>query len=124
MMVGSSVRTLGLVLALGGCSFFLVKGPPNEYVPATVQCTDSDVVPSIDAVGGVFAIAGAVGGEFVTQLTDHKVDHYELFYALPLVVAGIVYLVASSHGTEKVTSCRAAKEGESVGCDGCPARVP
>ena len=115
---------MGLALALGGCSFFLVKGPPNEYVPATVQCTDSDVIPSIDAAGGVFAIAGAVGGEFVTRLTDHKVEHYELFYALPLVVAGIVYLVASGRGTEKVQNCRAAREGESVGCDGCPARVP
>jgi hypothetical protein len=122
--MGSSVRSVGLALALGSCSFFVVKGPPNEYVPATVECTDSAVVPSIDAAGGVFAIAGAVGGEVVTQLTDHKVAHYELFYALPLVVAGIVYLVASGHGTDKVQSCRAAKQGESVGCDGCPARVP
>ena len=110
--------------ALGSCSFFAVKGPPDVFVRATVECTDSDVVPSIDAAAGVFALAGAVGGEFVTQLTDHKVEHYELFYGLPLVVAGIVFLVASGHGTEKVQSCRAAKLGDSVGCDGCPARVP
>jgi hypothetical protein len=116
-------RTLGL-LALASCSFFAVHGPPQTYDPKTVTCTDSDVVPSIDSVTGVLALSTAVGGEFVTQLTDHKLDHYELVMGLPLVVVGIVFLVAANHGTHAVQRCRAIKLGETDDCDGCPAAVP
>jgi hypothetical protein len=118
------LRSVGVSLALSGCSFFLVKGPPETYDRGTVSCTTSDVVPAIDSLAGVLALSGAVTGEVVTQATEHKVEHYELYYALPLIVTGIVYLVAASHGTGKVTECHAAKEGETIGCDGCPARVP
>jgi len=113
-----------LVALLTACSFVAVHGPPATYDPKTVQCTDSDLVPSIDSVAGVLAIAGAVGGEITVQETSHKVDNYELLYGLPLLVAGIVYLVAASKGTDKVEKCNAVKQGETTGCDGCPARVP
>jgi hypothetical protein len=117
-------RSLGLALALASCSLFTVHGPPQTYDPKTVTCTDSDLVPSIDSIAGVLALSTAVGGEFVTQLTDHKLDHYELVMGLPLVVVGIVYLVSASQGTHAVQRCRAIKTGETDDCDGCPAGVP
>jgi uncharacterized membrane protein YqgA involved in biofilm formation len=123
-MLRPALSSLGLALALAGCSLFAVQGLPESYNATTVTCTESDLVPSLDAVGGVLAIAGAVGGEFVTQLTDHTVSHYELFYGLPLVVVGIVYLVAAGKGTAKVQRCRAVKLGETDDCDGCPAGIP
>jgi hypothetical protein len=112
------------LLALGSCSFFAVHAPPAQYDPKTLDCTDSDVLPSIDSAAGVLAIAGAAGGEIVTQAGVEHVDNYELIYGLPLIVIGIVYLVAASHGTDKVEQCKAIKQGDNIGCDGCPERVP
>ena len=117
-------RSVAFVLSLAGCSFVLVHAPPATYDPKTVTCTDSDVVPSVDSAAGVLAIATAVGGEFVTQLTDHKLEHYELVMGLPLVVAGIIYFVSAHHGTDAVQRCTAIKQGETDDCDGCPAGVP
>ena len=113
-----------LALSLAGCSFFFVKPPPEAYDAKTLVCTDGDVLPSVDSATGVLSIATAVGGEFVTQLTDHKLDHYELVLGLPLVAIGIAYLVSASYGTHAVQRCRAIKGGETDDCDGCPAGVP
>jgi hypothetical protein len=112
------------LLALGSCSFFAVHGPPAQYEPKTLDCTDSDVVPSIDSAAGVLAIAAAAGGEIVTQAGVEHVDNYELIYGIPLIIVGIVYLVAASRGTDKVEACRSAKQVDNVGCDGCAERVP
>ena len=118
------MRLFAALLAVAGCSYFAVHGPPASYDPKTVTCTDSDLVPSIDSLTGVLAIAGAVGGEITVEATSHTVNNYELFYGLPLLVAGIVYLVAAGNGTDKVEKCTAAKAGETRGCDGCPAEIP
>jgi hypothetical protein len=86
-------------------------------------CTDSAAWPSVDAVIGTFAVAGALGGELADRLSSHPVDHYELIIGLPLLAAGITYLVSASHGTDDVERCREIKEGTSRGCDGCPAEL-
>jgi hypothetical protein len=107
------------------CSFFLVHGPAaGSGAGSATECTDSDLVPAIDSAAGVLAIAGAGGGEIVTRETSDKVHDYELFYGLPLIIAGIVYFIAASRGTHRVEQCRAIKQGETTGCDGCPERVP
>nr|HEX4314292.1 hypothetical protein [Kofleriaceae bacterium] len=118
------MRLVAAVAALAGCSFVAVQGPPPEYDAKTVTCTDSDVVPSIDSAAGVLAIAAAAGGEIVTQAGVEHVDNYELIYGIPLIIVGIVYLVAASRGTDKVEACRSAKQVDNVGCDGCAERVP
>lgn len=115
-----------LVIALSaGCSFVAVHAPAaTPTVP--IECTDSDLVPSIDSVVGVLAVAGALGGELADHLSAHPIAHYELVLGLPALVAGIVFLVSASSGTDKVQRCVAAKQqqGEVRGCDGCPAGVP
>lgn len=117
------MRWVALVLC-ASCSFVAVHGPEASEPPT--RCTDSDVVPSIDSVAGTLAVSGAIGGELADRLASHPMDHYELVLGLPLLVAGITYLIAASSGTDKVERCRAAKQqqGEPRGCDGCEWQVP
>ncbi len=70
------------------------------------------------------AVAGAIGGEIANRLSSDPVEHYELFIGVPVLVAGIAYLVAASRGNERVEACRRLDEGAERGCDGCPAAVP
>jgi hypothetical protein len=120
---------LACVFALlsSNCSFVFVHGPDTTAAnpQATAKgCTDSTLVPSIDALAGVLAIAGAGGGEIVDHETSHTIHDYELVLALPLLTVGIAYLIAASHGTSAVENCHAATEGQLRGCDGCSPGVP
>ncbi len=112
------------MLALcASCSFFAVKGPQTRG--RDVQCTDSDIIPSLDAVTGAVLVGGALVGEIIDHVGSHSIDHYELIVALPALVVGITSLVAASKGTDRVSTCQAVKRGEQLrGCDGCPAEVP
>jgi len=113
----------GLLAFLASCSFVAVKGP--QSTSKDVTCTDSDVIPALDAVAGALLISGAIGGEIADHLSAHPIDHYELIIGLPALVAGIVYVVAASHGTDKVSACQRVRHGdEPRDCDGCPAPVP
>jgi hypothetical protein len=117
-------RSLALV-ACTSCSFFAVHGPNPAHAGAgsDIQCTDDSTFPALDAIAGALAIGGAVGGEIVDQ-TSHPIHRYELYYGLPALVAGVVLLVSATMGTHKVDACQAVKQGETRGCDGCPADVP
>ena len=81
-------------------------------------------MPSIDAATGALALAGAAGGEIVDHFTSHTVHDYELVVGLPLVVVGITYLIAASHGNNAVEACQAASEHQLRGCDGCAPDIP
>jgi len=102
----------------------LTHGPESTAKPA--ECTDSDLVPSLDSIGGVLLVAGAIGGEIADHLASHPIDHYELVIGLPALAAGITYLIAANRGTGEVERCRSAKEGSGVphDCDGCAWSVP
>jgi len=101
-----------------------VHGPESSTPPS--DCTDSDLVPSVDTAAGVLAVAGAIGGEIADHLVSHPVSHYELIIGLPALVVGITYLIAASKGTDRVERCQAAKQnhGEVRGCDGCQWEIP
>jgi hypothetical protein len=87
------------------------------------SCTESSVLPALDAIVGALAIGGAVGGEVVDQ-TSHPIHRYELYYGLPALVLGIVLLVSADTGTNRVEACQTVKHGQPRGCDGCPDDIP
>ena len=117
------MRWVALV-ACAGCSFFAVHGPETTTKPA--DCTDSDLVPSLDSVAGALLVAGAIGGEVADHLASHQIAHYELVLGLPALAVGITYLISASHGTSAVERCRSARENRGVArdCDGCTWTVP
>ncbi len=97
-----------------GCSFFGVQGPlsaASEVAPdPTAQCTESDTLPAIDALGGAAALAVAGGGFIIEQTSNTgELHNFTTYYAGPLVVAAILYFVSTSVGTNRVERCHEAK---------------
>jgi hypothetical protein len=110
-----AVIAIVVVFVLGGCSFVGVKGPgalPDPAPPADeIHCTTSDALPTIDALGGIAALAASGGGIIAEETGNHGVfEHWEAYYALPLLAVSIVYFVASGHGTHAVEQCAVAKD--------------
>lgn len=120
---GMRSRVLALVACVG-CSFVGVHGPAVDPQASSATCTQSDLLPSIDAVVGTIGVAGALGGELADHLSGHPMHNFELIVALPALVAGIAFLTSASHGTDRVEACRALREGPQRGCDGCEPAVP
>lgn len=114
-----AVKAAVALICATGCSFVGVKGPVgygNEPArdPSTVHCTDSDVLPALDAIGGAAAIAAAGGGFIVEQTSDSgDLHNFTKYYFGPLIAASIIYFVATSYGSSRVERCRAIK-GEGV----------
>ena len=103
------------LVLLAGCSFIGVQGPgpiPDPRPPADqIRCTDSDFLPSIDALGGAAAIAAAAGGVIIEHTSATGAPHdFTKYYMTPLVLVGIVYFIAASRGTHRVEQCQAAKD--------------
>jgi len=116
-------RAVLATVLCASCSFFAVKGPQTRSRDAT--CTESDVIPSLDAVAGGLLVAGGLVGEIFDHISAHPIAHYELVIGLPALAVGITYLVAAARGTDRVSTCQAVKRGQALrGCDGCPAEVP
>jgi hypothetical protein len=107
---------LGLVTCLTACSFAGVRGPssrvglvPND--PSELKCTESALLPSLDALGGALAISAAGGGILIEQTSeDGSLDNFTKYYAGPLIAAGILYFVSASFGNNRITWCTDAKE--------------
>jgi len=68
-------------------------------------------------VGGAAALAVA-GGGFIVEQTSSTGDlhNFTKYYAGPLVVASIIYFIASGYGTNRVEACREAK-GQGIATD-------
>ena len=97
--------------ALAGCSFVGVRAPvhrdPPVQDPALITCTESSLLPSLDAVAGSFAVAAAVFGGVAEQTEAHDSvpAHFTKYYVGPLLVLGIAYLWSASFGTDRVEHC-------------------
>jgi hypothetical protein len=110
-----------VVIALSGCSFIGVRAPqrpPDDgrpLDPRSIKCNDSQILPTIDALGGAAAIASAGGGILVEELSETgKFHNFKYYYAAPLVLVGIVYFYSASFGTSRVSRCADLKEGAST----------
>jgi len=112
------VKALLAIVCATGCSFFAVRatnigGSEPAPNPAAVDCTDSDTLPSLDALGGAAALAVAGGGFIIEQTQDNELHNFTKYYMGPLVAVAIVYFIATSYGTNRVERCRFIK-GEGV----------
>jgi hypothetical protein len=96
------VVALTTALALSGCSFAFVHGPPPQPQPPT-DCTDHYVVPAIDAAIMALALTGAV---YLATTDDGGMA------PLAVLVEGSIALgfgVSAIRGVTKVKRCRRAR---------------
>lgn len=110
---------VGAVL-LTGCSFIGVKGPSqtepydsagHPLDPKSIRCTDSDLLPAVDALGGAAALAVAGGGVIIEHTSDDgSPQHFTAYYMTPLIAVAIAYFWAGSWGTDRVSRCVDLKE--------------
>lgn len=113
-LLATAVATVATGVA--ACSFVGVSGPSERVPhapkrPEDLKCAEDSILPSLDALGGAFAMSAAVGGVFAEQLSeDGEPDGFTKYYAGPLLVLSIVYLVAAGHGNERITWCTDAKD--------------
>ncbi len=100
------MRLTALVL-LGGCSFAIVRGPASTAELADAHCTSTGFFPAVDALAGAAAFGTAVGGTIIEHTSDDgHPKNFGIYYGLPLVVVGIVYLAAATFGTNRVEDCQ------------------
>ena len=102
-----------VLLLAGGCSFVGVRGPSDRIgaLPAKLSCTESALLPSLDALGGAAAFAVAGGGVILEQASDDgEPESFTKYYAGPLVAVGVIYFIAASFGNNRITWCTDAKE--------------
>src|SRR5688572_18889673 len=103
-----ATRHVLCLLVLGGCSFVGVRGPSDRVgaLPAKLSCTESPLLPSLDAAGGALAFAVAGAGVILEQASDNnEPENFTKYYAGPLVAAGILYFIAASFGNTRITWC-------------------
>ncbi len=75
-----------------------------------IHCTESGLFPALDALGGAAAIAAIGGGILIEHTSDTgKAEHFTRYYALPMLVVGVVYFYAASFGTSRVERCQQLK---------------
>ena len=111
------MRLLALALACTtACSFVGVSGPAERISfaprnPDDLKCQEDSILPSLDALGGAFAMSAAVAGVFAEQLSeDGEPENFTAYYAGPLAVIGIAYLIAAGYGNSRITWCSDAKQ--------------
>jgi hypothetical protein len=108
------MRVLVLAVSLlAACSFATVTGPrttPGKYL----ECTASRTAPIADLVTGSVIVATGLGIAYYDRRIEDDGETGIKTYAitLPLIAAGVVFLVASQYGASRVTSCRAARAAD------------
>ena len=102
-----------VMLTLSGCSFALVKGPP-QYVPPNqpISCTESRLVPMIDGTFGGFAVVNA--GLFLLTDSPSLTKTEENTVALVMGVLGTGLTWSAVAGHDRVSKCTSAKLAEEL----------
>jgi cell division septation protein DedD len=101
---------------LAGCSFVGVRGPSDRMgvLPddeSKLSCTRSTMLPTLDALGGAAGLVVAAGGSILQYTSeDGKPEHFLQYYAGPIALVSIVYLVSASYGNNRITWCDDAHE--------------
>ena len=114
------MRSAALAVLLAGCSFVGVRGPSGKIDPDTtdrrsIKCTESDVLPALDAIGGAAALLAAGGGIILEHTSDDgEPKHFTLYYAGPLVALAIVYFSSGTFGTNRISRCSELREAKST----------
>ena len=96
----------GLVLALSGCSFFSVRGPPKDHLTLdSFECTEGIEAPTTDVV------AGAAGlGLAIWLGAGDRFSEVAATWGL-LIGSGVAVVdwVSAFFGFRRVGKCRDAK---------------
>lgn len=105
-----------IALFATGCSFAGVRGPSSRVDPLPldrprVSCTESALLPSLDALGGAAALAAAAGGVLFENVSESgEPENFTRYYAGPLLGAALVYFVSAGFGNRRITWCSDANE--------------
>jgi hypothetical protein len=109
-----------LVLSLTGCSFLFVQGPPSYAQDfAYIQCTESNVVPTLDFIWGGLNLVGAI----VIGQDPDSYDNPDV-----AVVSGIGWFILSTWsgltGLERTKACREGLRRASIAARAQPLPTP
>jgi hypothetical protein len=113
----AAAMAVTLAIALGGCSWLLVRPPPPAVPPgAKPSCSESYAAPVVDAVFAVaYAIAAIEGGLITLSTLEGESEEDEIFTfvggAVFVVAAGLAILHerSSSWGSRHVDRCRSLR---------------
>lgn len=104
------------LLLLGGCSFWFVSGPPAHPTPP-IDCTESRIVPAIDAGITGAALVGAIAGLAAHSNCDSTQSDClasDIGTGLAqdagaaLLITALVFAVSTYHGFDATSACRRA----------------
>jgi len=105
-----------LAVVLAGCSFVGVRAPARTREPpadpSSIHCTESGVLPAIDALGGAAAIS-VMGGGILLEGAKGEPKHFTLYYAGPLLALAIGYFWSTSVGNTRTARCSDLKQAAS-----------
>jgi hypothetical protein len=109
------MRRALVVVVLAGCSFVGVRAPARTTEPAkdpaAVHCSDSGILPALDALGGAAAISVIGGGVLLEHTSDDgEPEHFTRNFAGPLLAVAIAYFWSASFGTDRIERCSELKE--------------
>jgi len=101
------MKTATLALAVSGCSFMYVQGPPSNYQHmADVHCTSDDRLPMLDVVfAGINALDLSLVGSHQFRIEDSGTESVFMGVSAALIA---VHIASAIYGFAKTSSCQEA----------------
>lgn len=101
------MKTAMLALAVSGCSFVFVEGPPSNYQHMTdVHCTSSDVFPMLDVIfAGIDALDLSMVGSHQVHIDDSSTESAFLGVSAAMMA---VHIASAIYGFAKTSTCQEA----------------
>jgi hypothetical protein len=101
------MKTAVLALAVSGCSFVFVEGPPSNYQHQTdVHCTSNEVFPMLDVVfAGINALDVSMVGSHQYHIDDSTTESLFMGVSAGLIA---VHIASAIYGFVKTSSCQDA----------------